>query len=258
MIRLQPPDPFNFRNPDDWPRWKNRFQQFRDASGLSSESESKQVSTFLYCLGEEAESVLASTGVTPDDQKEYDTVLEKVDGFFQVHKNVIYERPLFNRRSQQSGESAEQYIMALYELVQHCNYGGMKDEMIRDRLVVGIRDSSLSEKLQLDPPLTLEKAKKTIRQSEAVHEQQKMLKGNSKPTAEYNLDAMQHRQQSNRSRHNQGQRRDPHPPEINDEKQLHALERDTCVVEINVGGVEVIDIHEINALQRMKYAITAK
>ena len=39
-----------------------------------------------------------------------------------------------------------------------------------------------------------------------------MLKGNSKPTAEYNLDAMQHRQQSNRSRHNQGQRRDPHPP----------------------------------------------
>ena len=159
-IRLQPPDPFNFRNPDDWPRWKNRFQQFRDASGLSSESESKQVSTFLYCLGEEAESVLASTGTTQDDRKEYTKVLEKVDGFFQVRKNVIYERALFNRRSQQSGESAEQYIMALYELVQHCDYGEMKDEMIGDRLVVGIRDSSLSEKLQLYPALTLEKAKK--------------------------------------------------------------------------------------------------
>ena len=49
--------------------------------------------------------------------------------------------------------------MALYELVQHCDYGGMKDKMIRDRLVVGICDSSLSEKLQLDPALTLEKAK---------------------------------------------------------------------------------------------------
>ena len=67
MIRLQPPDPFHFPNLDDWPRWKNRFQQYRDASGLSSESESKQLSTFLYYLGEEAESVLASTGVTPDD-----------------------------------------------------------------------------------------------------------------------------------------------------------------------------------------------
>ena len=63
--------------------------------------------------------------------------------------------------------------MALYDLAQHCNYGEMKDEMIRDRLVVGICDCSLSEKLQLDPSLTLETAKMTIRQREAVHEQQK-------------------------------------------------------------------------------------
>ena len=88
-------------------------------------------------------------------------VLEKVDGFFQAHKNVIYEQVRFNRRNQHSGETAEQY-MALYDLAQHCNYGEMKDEMIRDQLVVIIRDCSLSEKLQLDPYLTLETAKKTI------------------------------------------------------------------------------------------------
>ena len=75
MIRLQPPEPFNFRNPDDWQHWKSRFQQFRDASGLSTEGSSKQVSTFLYCLGEEAKSILASTGVTTDDRKDYATVL---------------------------------------------------------------------------------------------------------------------------------------------------------------------------------------
>ena len=206
MIRLQPPEPFNFRNPDDWPRWRNRFQQFRDASGLSTETASKQVSTFLYCLGEEAESVLASTGITPDDRKDYSKVLEKVDGFFKVRKNIIYERARFNRRNQQSGETAEQYIMALYDLAQHCDYGEMKDEMIRDRLVVGIRDSSLSEKLQLDPALTLETAKKAIRQREAVHEQQKVLKGNDRTIGDCNLDAMQHRQQH--THRNRGQQRD--------------------------------------------------
>ena len=52
-------------------------------------------------------------------------VLEKVDGFFQAHKNVIYEQVRFNRRNQQIGETAEQY-MALYDLAQHCNYGEMK------------------------------------------------------------------------------------------------------------------------------------
>ena len=40
--------------------------------------------------------------------------------------------------------------------------------MLRDRLVVGIRDLSLSEKLQTDPMLTLEKAKTLIRQKVAV------------------------------------------------------------------------------------------
>ena len=53
----------------------------------------------------------------------------------------------------------------------------MTEEMIRDRLIVGIKDRSLSEKLQLDPDLSLEKAKKMVRQREAVQEQQTQLKG---------------------------------------------------------------------------------
>ena len=177
QIRLPPPDPFDFRNPDDWPRWKRRFQQFREASGLSGESASKQISTLLYCLGEAAECVLASTNATAEDRADYDRVLERFDGHFNVRKNVIYERARFNRRNQQSGETAEQYIMALYELSEHCDYDEMKEEMIRDRLVVGIRDTTLSERLQMDPKLTLESAKKAIRQREAVHEQQRALRG---------------------------------------------------------------------------------
>jgi len=60
--------------------------------------------------------------------------------------------------------------------VEHCEYGELKEEMIRDRLVVGIRDSNLSERLQIDDALTLEKAKKLVRQREAVKEQQSFLK----------------------------------------------------------------------------------
>ena len=49
--------------------------------------------------------------------------------------------------------------------------------MIRDRLVVGIRYENLSQQLQTDSELTLDKAKKKIRQKEAVHQQQDILKG---------------------------------------------------------------------------------
>jgi len=72
--------------------------------------------------------------------------------------------------------------MALYTLAENCDYGGMKEEMIRDRLVVGYRDARLSQRMQLDPKLTLESAKKTLRQSEAIHDQQQVLKGATEPT----------------------------------------------------------------------------
>ena len=48
--------------------------------------------------------------------------------------------------------------------MDNCNYGNLKNELLRDELVVGFRDQELSKKLQLDPDLILEKTKKIIRQ----------------------------------------------------------------------------------------------
>ena len=95
-------------------------------------------------------------------------MLEKLNGFFHVRKNIIFERAKFNLRCQLVGEIANQFIASLYNLADNCNYGNLKDEMIRDRLVVGIRDMALSKKLQMDADLMLEKAKKSIRQREAT------------------------------------------------------------------------------------------
>ena len=176
-LRLSPPDCFDFKKPDKWHRWKRRFEQFRLASGLSTEGDERQISTLLYCLGQDAEEVLVSTGITTEERKTYKDVVEKFDQFFKVRKNTIFERARFNRHNQQEGESAEQYITVLYSLADNCDYGDFKDQKIRDRLVVGIRDNLLSERLQMDAELTLEKAMKTIRQREAVHEQQIVLSG---------------------------------------------------------------------------------
>lgn len=91
-VRLQPPTSFDFKNPDSWPKWKKRFEQFRQASGLAGEAEERQVSTLLYCMGEDAEETLTSTGIFDEDRKKYAAVIHKFDNFFKVRKNVIYER----------------------------------------------------------------------------------------------------------------------------------------------------------------------
>ena len=90
---------------------------------------------------------------------------------------MIFERAKFNHRKQEEGESVETFITALYALAEHCGYGNQHDEMIRDRIVVGILDCKLSEKLQLDPDLTLASAVTKVRQAEAVKLQQPLLRG---------------------------------------------------------------------------------
>ena len=175
---LQTPAPFPFNSPDEWPKWKKRFEQYRIASGLAKEDDERQVSTLLYCLGEEADDVLTSTNITGDSRKKFADVLEKFNEFFKVRKNVIFERARFNQRCQGETETAEQFITSLYNLATDCEFGELKEQLIRDRIVVGIRDSSLSTKLQMDPNLTLENAKRLVRQQEAVRGQQAIL---SKP-----------------------------------------------------------------------------
>ena len=91
---------------------------------------------------------------TAHNRKDYGENVRKPYSFFQVRRNVIFKRVRLNRRNQQPGETAEQYIMICY------------------RLVIAIHDYALSEHFQLDPELTLKNAKKLIRQKEAVHEQQ--------------------------------------------------------------------------------------
>ena len=131
-----------------------------------------------------------STCITEEERKKYADVLSKFNAFFQVCKNVIVERARFNRRNQLETESTEQFITVLYSLAENCEYGALKNEMIRDCLVVGVRDTFLSERLQMDPDLTLEKAKKTIRQTEAVHEQQTLLHQVFRPNEQSNVDSM--------------------------------------------------------------------
>ncbi len=106
-LSLEVPENFDFRSPDDWPRWKKRFQQFHLTSGLADEGEGRQISTLLYCLGGEAEDVLGSTNITEDERKQYSKVLEKFDSHFQVRRNLIFERARFNKCDQREGESEE-------------------------------------------------------------------------------------------------------------------------------------------------------
>ena len=61
---------------------KQRFSQYRLASGLSGEPDEGQASTLLHCMGEDAEDTITSTNISKDDWKSYAAVLAKFNAFF--------------------------------------------------------------------------------------------------------------------------------------------------------------------------------
>ena len=91
--------------------------------------------------------------------------------------NTIYERARFNRRKQKDDETVEEFIADLHRLAKHCGYRTLQDELVCDRIVVGIKDREVSEKLQMKEKLTLNDAMTIAIQSEAVKTQQPVVRG---------------------------------------------------------------------------------
>lgn len=84
---------------------------------------------------------------------------------------MIFERARFNRENQEVGESIEDYATTFFQLAEKCvfdKYPGMKEEFLRDRLVVGTHGKRMSERLQLEDQLDFKRAMDILRQSEEV------------------------------------------------------------------------------------------
>ena len=65
---------------------------------------------------------------------------------------------MFHTRVQGEGETIDSLTKDLRLKSQSCECGSLQDSLIRDRVVVGIRDSKIKERLLRDSELTLERA----------------------------------------------------------------------------------------------------
>ena len=175
--QIAPPEKFNFSQPEEWPKWSRRFERFQQASGLTEKEETSQINTLIYAMGDKADDILTSLKLTEAQKRKYNVIRQKFEAYFVKRRNPIFEWAKFNQRKQEEGEPVDSFIIALHCLAEYCGYGELHDEVIRDRLVMGLCDASLSERLQLDADLTLEKAITAARQSEAVKKQQAVVRG---------------------------------------------------------------------------------
>ena len=181
--RLQVPDRLDKipgKMADIWPRWHKRFTRYRNSSGLKNSTDEDQVSTLLYAMGDCADTILTTLDID-EARTTYTQLVDKINGYFGLRRNVIVERARFNRRVQGTKEHPEEcmedFISALYKLSKECEYGALREEFIRDRIVVGVKDIELSDDLQSRANLTLDDAVRISRQWEARKENVREIRG---------------------------------------------------------------------------------
>ena len=84
-------------------------------------------------------------------------IIGKFDAFAVGEVNETYERFIFNNRDQKEGETFESFHAAIRSLAKTCNYcDACINSILRDHIVIGIRDATIQTTLLKELNLALE------------------------------------------------------------------------------------------------------
>ena len=161
---------------ESWKKWKQRWESFEIASRLVDQENKYRVATFITCVGDDAIEIYNALPFEQEEDKQnMSKVLELMERHCIGQTNVIYERYCFNNRNQESGELFDCYLTALKALAKTCNFGALTDELIRDRIVCGIRDGGTRKRLLQEAKLTMRRCLDVCRSVETTETQVKAM-----------------------------------------------------------------------------------
>jgi len=165
---------------DEWKFFIQKFNLFLLASGASKKEEQVRLAMFLNFIGDEALKVYNTfTYDQEGDAKKLDVVTNKFQEYCTPRKNVVHERYMFWKLTQQPGESVDSFVTTLRLRAASCQFGDQTESMIRDRVVLGCPDRQVQERMLREADLTLQKALDVCRAAEATRAQIKTITSDS-------------------------------------------------------------------------------
>ncbi|XP_071055079.1 putative autophagy-related protein 11 [Onthophagus taurus] len=164
---------------NNWEKFKRSFDNSLIAFGEEDIKEKRKVALFLHGLGEKGMDIY-ETFELEDNDRTLENIKKKFDEYFKPKLNVTYERHVFFNRKQKENESYEEYITILKTLSSTCKFGTLKDELVKDIFVSGIKDAEARENLLKMSNLNIEKALELCRVRELASKQTKNMEREAK------------------------------------------------------------------------------
>lgn len=205
MDRLNPPNELQLTHgnvSENWRIFKRAFNIYTIASGLDEKSAKIQSSTLLHIIGHEAIELLNTfkwdaCDKNCDSKNDFHSVscmLGKFDSYFSPKKNVTIERHIFFTRNQSEGEQFDVFLTDLKLKAKTCEFENLKDSLIKDKIVSGIRDDQVRSRLLRENELTLKRAEEICRAAELSELQLKLIKSDEDSICSVNASNTKHDQ----------------------------------------------------------------
>jgi hypothetical protein len=162
---------------DNFKRFKQNFEIYLAATEKDKKDGRTKVNILLNIIGEEGVEIFNSLNLSDQDNQNYEKVIEEFEKYVTPKKNEVYERFVFYCRKQEQEERFEHFLTDLRRLAKSCDFKISEEEMIRDRIVLGVNNKIVQEKLLAIDKLTLQRAISVCRSYEATMSQMKELHG---------------------------------------------------------------------------------
>lgn len=162
----------------EWKNWLAQFKIFMTASNLDQESDGRKVALLLHHLGPESFHIFTAFNKSADEVK-YNDLIKLFDGYFIPKVNLAMERHAFFTRKQNGGESIDDYVTVLKNLSLTCDFGTLREDLVKDIFICGISTNfqHIKERLLSEGAIQLDKAVTIAKSIEAARDNANQLDG---------------------------------------------------------------------------------
>ena len=162
---------------EDWTHYIERVKFFFAANDVLTEG--KKQAILLSVVGAKHYAVPRGFAENKLEEKTFKELCTLIERHIRPALNIIHERFLFNTRDKKKDASISEYMTLLRKMSEHCNFEEKVNKHIRDRLVVGVKDEKIQERLLGERTLTLEKAIEIAVSMESARKYSRLMLGTS-------------------------------------------------------------------------------
>ena len=165
----------------DFEVWKAQWTSYCTLSGLAGKDAATKVQVLTLCLSRETIAIVNNLGLSEEQRNNVDTVIQAIKRHIDGQINESVERCNLRSRTQQPGESFDDFLVALREMTKTCNFCSplCVQKNIRDQIIEGLLDKDTVEHLLRQQELSLDNAITICRAQEAAKKQCRSMQENN-------------------------------------------------------------------------------